>query len=146
MDTNHSTEALVDAAEAGPITVVSIRTPVLKDPQSIAVVANEVRDISRRSESPNILLDFHLVEHVSLDFLDEMSVVAEEIQSRGGTICCCALRREMRTVLRILGAHVSYIGHTVQHAVMRHAAYLEGRNKAKTNATTPGRFSIRWKE
>lgn len=136
MEMSQSTEPLVDAVAAGPITVVSIRTPMLTDLQSITAVVNEVREISTRSEPPNILLNFHRVAHVSLDFLDAMTVVTEEIKMRGGTICCCALRREMRSVLKTLGAHVLYAGHSVQHAVMRHRTWLEkqGRTGPKNGA------------
>ncbi|MCC6697646.1 MAG: hypothetical protein IT365_18600 [Candidatus Hydrogenedentes bacterium] len=134
MEMNQSTEPLVDAVAAGPITVVSIRTPMLTDSLSIAAVVNEVREISRRSEPPNILLNFHRVAHVSLDFLDEMTGVTEEIKMRGGSICCCSLSREMRSVLKTLGAHVLYAGHSVQHAVMRHRNWLERQRRAGTRS------------
>ncbi len=136
MEMNQSSEPLVDVVEAGPIAVVSIRTPLLTDTRSITAVVHEVRALSGRCQSPNILIDFHRVEHLSIAFVGEMKVVAEEVELRGGTICCCSLRHEMRAVLEALGLGVFYAGHSLQHAVMRHTTWLEKQNAptARPNA------------
>ncbi len=134
MQTNHPSEPLVDVAEAGPITVVSIRAASLTDTKLMTQIAQEVRAISTRNQPPNILLDFHCVTRISIDFLDKMRTVVEEIEKRGGTIQCCSLREEMRAILKILGVDPRYVGHSVQHAVMRYATWLEKRKQITPKA------------
>ena len=124
MKSNCTSEPLVGTVEMGTITVVSVRTSVLTDFRSITAVAEEVRAVSRRRESPNILLDFHCVEHLSVEFVSEMKTIVDEIEGRGGTIRCCSLRKDMRAVLRFLGLDATYAGHSVRHAVMRYATSL----------------------
>lgn len=124
MENNNATKPLVESVDAGPTTLVSIQVPNLTDAQIIAAVTSETRAISRQSELPNILLDFHLVQHISLDFLDAMRGVAEEIEMRGGTICCCSLSEEMRAILQIMGVNVSYAGNHPKRALARCMANL----------------------
>lgn len=124
METIQSTEPLVDTVEAGEITVISIRTQMLTDAESIARVVDEIRSISHQGRPPNLLLDFHGVKRLSVEFVSEMKRVTDDVETRCGTIRCCSLRKETRALLRTLGLEVLYVGNSVGHAVMRHAACL----------------------
>ncbi len=137
METAKPSESLVETMKAGPITVVSVRASVLTDNRTITALVSEIRDLSRRNKSPNILLDFHRVEHLSFDLVGEMKVVTEDIERRGGTIRCCSLRKEMRALLGILGLNALYVGNSVRHAIVRYLICLEERSKSQANSGSP---------
>lgn len=141
MATNPSTESLVDTVDAGQVTVVTINARTLTDTQFIAAVVNEVRTISWQIQSPNILLDFHRVEHLSVEFVTEIKKATDDIEARGGTIRCCSLRREPRALLRTLGLDDHYVGNTVGHAVMRYTAYLQKQGNGTMSTISPRRYS-----
>lgn len=136
METNLNSESLLDSLEVGSITLVSIQTPLLTNTKTMTAVANEVRRIARQNSSPNILLDFHLVEHLSIDFVSEMKAVADDIQMRGGTVRCCSLRRDTRALVGLLGLDTLYVGRTVPHALARYESSLKKQRELTTNAAT----------
>ncbi len=126
--TKRSSRALTTARDAGPIVMVTIRTPSLTDTLTAAAVGQEIRSLIEPYPVRNVLLDCREVEHMSVSFLGELKNLEEEIEWKGGTLHCCGIKKEVCLVLEALGLGHLYAGHNPEHALARCLASLQKKN------------------
>lgn len=136
MKTHRTAEPLTIVTKVGLVSVVTIKVSCLTDDPRAATVTQEIRALSLEAKARNILLDFHCVDHVSITFLEQVRGLAREIECHGGMLRCSAVKRDVYSVLQLLGLEDLYIGHSVLHAVVRYVACLQQQNDMSAGSPT----------
>jgi hypothetical protein len=110
----------------GSVTIGEIQNSVLLNNMNWRSLLEEIREAIRQSDALHLLLDFHQVEHVSVEFFGEVKTLAEENSATGGTTRVCGLHKATLEILNYLDAPSDlYMGASTGHAVLRYLRSLK---------------------
>jgi len=88
-------------------------------------LVEEILGLVEQSGALHLLLDFHRVGRVSIEFFCGLKALADEIGRKGGTMRFCGLPSAAAALLKEVGvAPDLHMGHSAEHAVRRYLRYL----------------------
>ena len=106
---------------------------------AVDMTREELLERVREASGVNLLLDFHKVEHVSIEFFKEVLRVDAAVSATGGTMRLCGLRKPIRDILETSDLdHWLRIEGTVQHTLPRYVRFLEHKNHEPAQRTSHG--------
>lgn len=92
----------------------TIRPASLTEWYVIRCVMEELERVARSNASARFIVDFHRVEHVSVEILPELLWLRNSLEQCGGTLHLSGLRHNLRELLRLIdfhsGLHINHEG------------------------------------